>query len=295
MSSDFLRAYELKNIEKVAKLHTGVHAKSGLTRQSTTIDNVSDLYSFVKQYDKKFIAGKPVNKEFINEDGTPKPMTITSKHLKDIVHEKIDGVIKYHGISKEKIINAVEQLETPALVIKSPLKKDVLVVFTTETDADNIPIAIYISKNGRAILYATDGNIKKVGSAKVNSLKIKGSRQNSDFLDIIPQSNAGSQADIENNPQSENSYSINEDGGMDSLYADVIRENQNLRWIFSQYDDIYSSRRLDISLNQDDIDRVARTTLKKYSSKYDVKELSEKLTAVYDYLEQTAGRGQVDS
>lgn len=129
----------------------------------------------------------------------------------------------------------------------------------------------------------------------MNSLKIKGSRQNSDFLDIIPQSNAGSQADIENNPQSENSYSINEDSGMDSLYADVIRENQNLRWIFSQYDDIYFSRRLDISLNQDDIDRVARTTLKKYSSKYDVNELSERLTAVYDYLEQTAGRGQVDS
>ncbi len=44
---------------------------------------------------------------------------------------------------------------------------------------------------------------------------------------------------------------------MDSLYADVIRENQNLRWIFSQYDDIYSSRRFDISLKQEDIDRVA--------------------------------------
>lgn len=35
--------------------------------------------------------------------------------------------------------------------------------------------------DGRTILYATDGKIKKVGNVDVNSLTIKGSRQNSNF------------------------------------------------------------------------------------------------------------------
>lgn len=37
------------------------------------------------------------------------------------------------------------------------------------------------AEDGRIILYATDGNIKKVGNATVNSLINKGSRQNSNF------------------------------------------------------------------------------------------------------------------
>ena len=35
--------------------------------------------------------------------------------------------------------------------------------------------------DGRTILYATDGKMKKVGNVDVNSLTIKGSRQNSNF------------------------------------------------------------------------------------------------------------------
>ena len=85
-----------------------------------------------------------------------KPMTITPKHLKDVTHEKVKGVKKYHGLTKENIINAVEQLENPALIIKSPLNDNVLIAFTTETDGDNIPIAIYISKSGRAYINAVE-------------------------------------------------------------------------------------------------------------------------------------------
>ena len=45
----------------------------------------------------------------------------------------------------------------------------------------NLTFDIAKAADGRTILYATDGKIKKVGNVNVNSLKIKGSRQNSDF------------------------------------------------------------------------------------------------------------------
>ena len=51
----------------------------------------------------------------------------------------------------------------------------------------NITVDIAKAADGRTILYATDGKIKKVGSVEVNSLKIKGSRQNSNFSDNVAQ------------------------------------------------------------------------------------------------------------
>ncbi len=51
----------------------------------------------------------------------------------------------------------------------------------------NLTVDIAKAKDGRTILYATHGKIKKVGNAEVNSLKIKGSKQNSNFDDILPQ------------------------------------------------------------------------------------------------------------
>ena len=51
----------------------------------------------------------------------------------------------------------------------------------------NVTIDIAKAADGRTILYATDGKIKKVGNVEVNSLKIKGSRQNSNYNSSIPQ------------------------------------------------------------------------------------------------------------
>ena len=51
----------------------------------------------------------------------------------------------------------------------------------------NLTVDIAKAADGRTILYATDGKIKKVGSVKVNSLKIKGSRQDSNFSDNVAQ------------------------------------------------------------------------------------------------------------
>jgi hypothetical protein len=68
----FSRAYELKDIEKIADLSGGVLSqKGGLTEdKSTTSISISDLYALVKGYDKDF-KSQPSSK-VVNTDGTPK-------------------------------------------------------------------------------------------------------------------------------------------------------------------------------------------------------------------------------
>ena len=71
----FTRAYELKNIEKIANLPNGVLSVSeGLTDGRSAIANntVAALYNFVKRFDKDFSAGTAVNPILLNKDGTPK-------------------------------------------------------------------------------------------------------------------------------------------------------------------------------------------------------------------------------
>ncbi len=69
----FTRAYELKDIEKVADIQSGVHSQErGLTTDKpATIDSISDLFKFVKRYDKEF-SPKAVNPLLLNDNGTPK-------------------------------------------------------------------------------------------------------------------------------------------------------------------------------------------------------------------------------
>lgn len=69
----FDRAYQLKDIEKVADIPSGVLSENGgLTGGTTaTTYSISDLHRFVKQYDKDF-SPHPVNPALLNEDGTPK-------------------------------------------------------------------------------------------------------------------------------------------------------------------------------------------------------------------------------
>ena len=75
LETSFTRGYELQEIQKVADLHLGVHANKGsLTQQSTTKYSIADLFSFVKQFDKKIKlkSTNPVNPAMLNADGTPK-------------------------------------------------------------------------------------------------------------------------------------------------------------------------------------------------------------------------------
>ena len=70
----FDRAYQLKDIEKVANAPSGVLSfAGGLTGEAdATTYSISDLYSLVKTYDKDFTPAHDVAPELLNEDGTPK-------------------------------------------------------------------------------------------------------------------------------------------------------------------------------------------------------------------------------
>ena len=71
------RFHNLRYIEKVADLPGGRYngtSRSGVSTngESATGYNVADVYRFVKQYDKDFPAGRSVDPEMLNSDGTPK-------------------------------------------------------------------------------------------------------------------------------------------------------------------------------------------------------------------------------
>ena len=71
--SVFTRAYQLKDIVKIANIPSSVLSKGGGLTEDTfaTTISISDLHRFVKQFDKEF-SPKPVNPLLLNEDGTPK-------------------------------------------------------------------------------------------------------------------------------------------------------------------------------------------------------------------------------
>ena len=71
------RFHNLKYIEKVAEVSADALAErnrsGGSTmRSSTTTYSISDLYDFVKRYDKDYTVGKSANQLLLNADGTPK-------------------------------------------------------------------------------------------------------------------------------------------------------------------------------------------------------------------------------
>ena len=69
------------------------------------------------------------------------------------------------------------------------LHRNVNVVNKNNGNIYNLTIDIAKTEDGRMILYATNGKIKKVGNVQVNSLKIRGSGLNTNFNDSITNKN----------------------------------------------------------------------------------------------------------
>lgn len=90
----FKRAYQLKDIEKIADIPNGVLLNTeGLTDDTSAINiSISDLFNLVKQYDADF-QPKSVNKDLLNEDGTPK-----------VVYHGTNADFEVFDITKNKVI-----------------------------------------------------------------------------------------------------------------------------------------------------------------------------------------------
>lgn len=80
-------------------------------------------------------------------------------------------------------------------------------------------------------------------------------------------------------------YSAKQTDPIQAHYAEVMRENRNLKNIISALDDMqYSSARSNIHLDGRDIHNIAGRLLGNASSKYDKEQLTARLTALFDYM-----------
>lgn len=76
------------------------------------------------------------------------------------------------------------------------LHRNANVINAKNGNSYNLTVDIAKADDDRTIMYATKGKIKKVGTAKVNSLKIKGSRLNPYFNGSVPQSKKKSSREL---------------------------------------------------------------------------------------------------
>ena len=80
-----------------------------------------------------------------------KPMLITRGHLRDIHHEKVKGITKYHGMSEETINKLPEILKHPAMIFDSLSDKnsDAVCMLSEVTDSEGLPILVAVKPDGK--------------------------------------------------------------------------------------------------------------------------------------------------
>lgn len=80
-------------------------------------------------------------------------------------------------------------------------------------------------------------------------------------------------------------YSKKQTDAIQAHYAEVMRENRNLKNIISALDEMqYSSARNNIHLDGRDIRNIAGRLLRSASSKYELSTFENELTAIYEYI-----------
>lgn len=91
----FSRAYQLKDIQKIADITNGVHSENGgLTDvTSTTKYSIADLFELVKRYDSSF--NPKLASMVVNKDGTPKVM-YHGTNTEFTVFDRTKGTKKIH-------------------------------------------------------------------------------------------------------------------------------------------------------------------------------------------------------
>lgn len=128
----FDRAYQLKDIEKVASVPNGVLSENGgLTSETNaTTYSISDLYALVKQNDKDF-KPKAVNSALLNEDGIPKVVyhgtnseafTVFDSDKSGRVKKNVLGDGYYFAAEEESATHYGEHVMPVYLDIKNPYK-----------------------------------------------------------------------------------------------------------------------------------------------------------------------------
>ena len=136
----------------------------------------------------------------------------------------------------------------------------------------------YLASNGNSVTYETEGSSKNLFLTSIlrNALLVKDNYMQSSSDDTQNQVFSRKQTDP-----------------IQAHYAEVMRENRNLRNIISALDEMqYSSARNNIHLDGRDIRNIVGRLLKSVSSKYELNIFEDELTAIYDYM---ANNKEVDT
>lgn len=146
----FARAYELKDIEKVAELPDGVHSEiRGLTDGSaSTVISVADMVTYVKKYDKNFNP-KPASR-VVNENGTPM----------EVYHGTSDVFWEFKNSElspKEDSFFFAQNREDAAAYTGNGRIMGVYVNLQNPVDYNDMPAAIYKLRDKK------DGAVRKLG------------------------------------------------------------------------------------------------------------------------------------
>ena len=115
------------------------------------------------------------------------------------------------------------------------------VIRNTDGSIFNITLDITKTQNGRMILYATNGQIKRVGNVQLNSLKIKGSGLNSNSINSISKVSGNvntkpSLAEMARNKDIRYSLS-NEFSDLSTLDDEKIKVYNNRIWAYGLFTD----------------------------------------------------------
>ena len=164
---------------------------------------------------KKYLVGRSKNNPFILpvEDENGNVQQLQFAKIKDRVtkngksnHKVLDELSRTSdNISKLSVIHIDEIIEVSEennpyfttehkhqwLDEKGWLHRIAYVINATNGNVHQVVMDIAKAKDGRIILFAVKGKTKKVGNVQVNSLKIKGSGQNSNYGNNVSQNSAG--------------------------------------------------------------------------------------------------------
>ena len=133
-------------------------------------------------------------KDRVKKDGSANPhkvlneLSSTSDNISKLAVVHIDEIV---SVSEENSPYYTNENNHQWLDKNGWLHRNANVINQKNGNIYNLTVDIAKAADGRTILYATNGKINKVGNVNVNSLKIKGSRQNSNFDPNVAQNGNG--------------------------------------------------------------------------------------------------------
>lgn len=243
------------------------------------------------------------------------PMLISKGHLRDMNHQEVEGISKYHGLSEPEINKIPYILENPAMVFKTVSEKnpDAICILSNILDGKGRPMLISIKTNGKGkynevrlesnfILSAygrnnAQGYLEQIASKSENVMYIskkrtqemlKGARLQlparlsnlrSDIIIHKIDNNVNTQymQKSENNSQRKNSIKMD----------DVLRQNETLKKVVVKLNsDIQKMKGQKGNYNPKRIATVSKDIIDEFDFAYERAKLSEKLDGLSEAAKQ---------